>query len=44
MLTGDYALTSENPDSFGKQRFISLGISATGALLVVVFTHREPDI
>ena len=44
MLTGDYALTSENPDSFGKQRFISPGMSATGALLVVVFTHREPDI
>jgi len=44
MLTCDYALTREDPDSFGKQRFISLGMSATGALLVVVFTHREPDI
>ena len=44
MLMGDYALTREDPDSFGEQRFISLGMSATGALLVVVFTHREPDI
>ena len=23
---------------------MTLGMSATGALLVVVFTHREPDI
>ncbi len=44
MLTDDYALTREEPDSFGEQRFISPGMSATGALLVVVFTHREPDI
>ena len=44
MLTDDYALTREDPDSFGEQRFISLGMSATRALLVVVFTHREPDI
>ena len=44
MLTGDYALTRKDPDSFGEQRFISLGMSATRALLVVVFTHREPDI
>jgi uncharacterized DUF497 family protein len=27
----------------GEQRFVSLGMSATGALLVVVYTHREPD-
>ena len=44
MLTDDYALTREDPDSFGEQRFISLGMSATGALLVVVYTHREPAI
>ena len=44
VLTDDYALTREDPDSFGEQRFVSLGMSATGALLVVVYTHREPDI
>ena len=44
VLTDDYALTREDSDSFGEQRFVSLGMSATGALLVVVYTHREPDI
>jgi uncharacterized protein len=44
VLTDDYALTREDPDSFGEQRFVTLGMSSTGALLVVVFTHREPDI
>lgn len=43
VLTDDYALTREDPDSIGEQRFVSLGMSATGALLVVVYTHREPD-
>jgi uncharacterized protein len=44
VLTDDYALNREDRDSFGEQRFVSLGISAIGALLVVVYTHREPDI
>ena len=44
VLSDDYALTREDPDSLGEQRFVSLGMSATGALLVVVYTHREPDI
>lgn len=43
VLTDDYALTREDTDALGEQRFVSLGMSATGALLVVVFTHREPD-
>jgi len=42
VLTDDYALTREDPDVLGEQRFITLGMSATGALLVVVYTHREP--
>ncbi|HMO47962.1 MAG TPA: BrnT family toxin [Rubrivivax sp.] len=42
VLNDDYALTREDPDAFGEQRFVSLGMSATGALLVVVYTHREP--
>lgn len=43
VLTDDFALTREDPDAIGEQRFVSLGMSATGALLVVVYTHREPD-
>lgn len=43
VLLDDYALTRDDPDSVGEQRFVSLGMSATGALLVVVYTHREPD-
>ena len=44
VLVDDCALTREDPDSVGEQRFVSLGMSATGALLVVVYAHREPDI
>ncbi len=44
VLVDDYALTREDSDSVGEQRFVSLGMSATGMLLVVVYTHREPDI
>ena len=43
VLTDDMALTREDPDAVGEQRFVSLGMSATGALLVVVYTYREPD-
>jgi uncharacterized protein len=43
VLTDDYALTREDRDAVGEQRFVSLGMSATGVLLVVVYTHREPD-
>ncbi len=44
VLSDDYALTRDDPDAQGEQRFVSLGMSATGALLVVVYTHRDPDI
>ena len=44
VLTDDFALTREDQDSVGEQRFVSLGMSATGVLLVVVYSHREPDI
>lgn len=44
VLADEYALTREDPDSFGEQRFVCLGMSAIGALLVVVYTHREPDV
>lgn len=42
VLTDDYALIREDSDSFSEQRFVALGLSATGALLVVVYTHRDP--
>jgi uncharacterized DUF497 family protein len=44
VLTDELALTREDRDSLQEQRFVSLGMSATGVLLVVVYTHREPDI
>jgi uncharacterized protein len=44
VLTDDGALTREDQDAVGEQRFVSLGMSATGTLLVVVFTHCEPDV
>ena len=44
VLTDDYALTREDPDAVGEQRFVTLGMSASGAMLVVVYTHRQPDI
>ena len=44
LLVDEYALTREDRDAIGEQRFVSLGMSAIGALLVVVYTHREPDI
>jgi hypothetical protein len=39
-----FALTAEDPTSFGEQRFVILGLSDQANLLVVVFAHREPDI
>jgi uncharacterized DUF497 family protein len=44
VLTDDHGLVREDPDTVDEQRFVCLGMSATGALLVVVYTHREPDI
>ena len=44
VLSDDFALTREDPDCYEEQRFVTLGLSATGQLLVVVYTQREPDI
>ena len=44
VLEDEFALTREDPDSIGEQRFVTLGMSSTGSLLVVVYTYREPDI
>ena len=44
VLEDDFALTREDPDAVGEQRFVTLGMSSVGNLLVVVYTYREPDI
>ena len=43
VLEDEFALTREDPDVQGERRFVTLGSSAAGAILVVVYTHREPD-
>lgn len=43
VLEDDFALTREDPDS-QERRFVTLGLSDVGKLLVVVYTYREPEI
>lgn len=43
VLDDDVALTREDPDADDKQRFVTLGLSDLGNLLVVVYVYREPD-
>ncbi len=43
VLFDDFALTREDRQALGEQRFVTLGLSDTGNLLVVVYTHRRPD-
>ena len=43
VLMDERALTREDPGALGERRFVTLGMSATGALLVLVFVHREPE-
>ena len=44
VLEDESALTREDPDAQGEQRFVTLGLSSFGSLLVVVYAQREPDI
>ena len=44
VLEDDFALTREDPDAEDEQRFVTLGMDATGTVLVVVYTYREPDV
>ena len=44
VLMDDGALSREDRDATSEQRFVALGMSASGSLLVVIYTHREPDI
>jgi uncharacterized DUF497 family protein len=44
VLDDDFALTREDPDADEETRFVTLGLSDVGNLLVVVYTYREPNI
>jgi len=44
VLFDPMALTREDMDAEGEQRFISIGVDATGRLLVVVFSYRGEEI
>jgi uncharacterized DUF497 family protein len=39
----EFALTREDADAQDEQRFLTLGMDATGDLLVVVYTYRAID-
>jgi len=38
------AVTIEDPDSEGEQRFISIGLDVLGRIMVVAYTYRGEDI
>ena len=43
-MEDDFALTREDADAVDEERFVTLGLSNLGNLLVVVYTYREPDV
>ena len=43
MLDDDLALTREDSDAADESRFVTLGLSDVGNVLVVVYVYREPD-
>jgi uncharacterized DUF497 family protein len=43
VLEDDFALTRDDPDNIDERRFVTLGFSDLGNLIVVVYTYREPD-
>lgn len=40
-LRDDMAVTIEDPDALGEQRFLTLGMDALGRILVVCHTQRD---
>lgn len=40
-LRDEMAVTIEDPDAVGEQRFVTLGLDALGRLLIVVHTQRD---
>ena len=43
VLEDPLAITIEDPDAQGEQRFISIGPGSAGELLVVIYTERGED-
>jgi uncharacterized protein len=43
VLEDDFALTREDPAAPDEPRFVTLGLSNLGNLLVMVYTYREPE-
>ena len=44
VLFDPYALSREDEDAEGEQRFVSIGLDALARTLVVVYTYRGEDI
>ena len=44
VLVDELALTREDSDAIGEQRFATLGRSGEGRLLVVIYAYRDPDV
>lgn len=44
MLEDDNALTREDHDATTEQRFVTLGLSSFGHLIVVVYSYRGPNV
>ena len=43
VLNDPLALTIEDDDAEGEQRFVSIGMNTFGDLMVIVYTHRGED-
>ncbi len=43
VLEDERALTREDPDAVDERRFVTLGMSGFGNLLVVVYAYRGPN-
>jgi uncharacterized protein len=39
-----YALTRDDPDAQGEQRFVSIGMDFLGRVLTIMYTHRDLSI
>ncbi len=44
VLFDPFALTHENDEAQGEQRFVTLGVGGRGRILVVVYTYRKGTI
>ena len=38
------AITIEDPDSEGEQRFLSIGLDVLGRIIVAAYTYRDDDV